>query len=460
MPRRKPPLTVAQILAWADSHLARTGQWPGCEGGHVLDNKNEKWQNIDKGLARGYRGLPGGDSLARLLDREHGRRNTGDLPELTEGQVLGWAQAHRARTGGWPHLDSGPVGGTHGETWANVNLALRQGRRGFPGGDSLARLLARRLGVRNLASVPRLTRGLILRWADAHQRRHSDWPRARGGPVEAAPGDTWTAVDDALRYGRRGLPGGPSLAQLLAQRRGARNRGRPPRLRARQVLAWADAHHARTGRWPNHASGPAAGAPGETWRAVHLALVQALRGFPGGDTLARLPGRSGRNVPGRRGRPKKAPGPPADLAASPRPAVPSARSRAPAVGARGPQAAGGLRPFLLAGRERKAPARASHLPPQAPHIAGAPPRGRTPVRVDWRASNTTRGVAPQSSLPPRRAGASITLCKRAGLDRRLPARHAGRRRSGGRTRLLGGPPPRLSTPDGPAALPLGAFANG
>jgi hypothetical protein len=132
-PPRRPPLTVARILAWADSHLARTGQWPGCEGGHVLGDKNEKWQNIDQALARGYRGLPGGDSLARLLDRERGSRNIGGLPDLTEGRVLGWAQAHRARTGGWPHEHSGPVEGTDGEAWANVNLALRRGAAAFPG---------------------------------------------------------------------------------------------------------------------------------------------------------------------------------------------------------------------------------------------------------------------------------------------------------------------------------------
>jgi hypothetical protein len=284
----KPPLSIPQILAWADSHLARTGQWPGPERGHVLDNKNEKWQNIDQALARGYRGLPGGDSLARLLDRERGKRNIGDLPGLTEEQVLGWAQAHRARTGGWPTDKSGPVEGTDGEIWANIDLALRRGGRGFPGGDSVAQLLARGLGVRNLASVPRLSRRLILRWADAHKRRHGDWPRARGGPVDAAPGETWTAVDDALRYGRRGLPGGSSLARLLAERRGARNIKQLPPLSTGRILAWADAHRRRTGRWPKRTDGPIPGAPGETWMAVQTALQFGRRGLPGGSSLSRL----------------------------------------------------------------------------------------------------------------------------------------------------------------------------
>jgi hypothetical protein len=44
------------------------------------------------------------------------------------------------------------VPGTHGEVWGNVNAALREGIRGLAGGDTLAQLLARRLGVRNVAN--------------------------------------------------------------------------------------------------------------------------------------------------------------------------------------------------------------------------------------------------------------------------------------------------------------------
>ena len=34
MPR--PPLTVKQILAWADAHRERTGHWPNCKRGIVV----------------------------------------------------------------------------------------------------------------------------------------------------------------------------------------------------------------------------------------------------------------------------------------------------------------------------------------------------------------------------------------------------------------------------------------
>jgi hypothetical protein len=70
-----------------------------------------------------------------------------------------------------------------------------------------------------------------------------------------------------------------------------RHRGRRPPLTVEQILAWADAYFADTGRWPTAASGPIPEAPGLTWNAVNLALYSGLRGLPRGGSLARLLGR-------------------------------------------------------------------------------------------------------------------------------------------------------------------------
>jgi hypothetical protein len=70
------------------------------------------------------------------------------------------------------------------------------------------------------------------------------------------------------------------------------------------ILAWATAHHRRTGEWPTDTSGPVEGAPGETWKAVNQALFQGLRGLPGGSSLYQLlraclgiPGKRAKNEP-------------------------------------------------------------------------------------------------------------------------------------------------------------------
>jgi hypothetical protein len=75
------------------------------------------------------------------------RRGRRPAPPLTVELVLSWADAHRARTGEWPLTRSGPVAGQDGETWQAINVALRLGRRGLPGGDSLAGLLEHARGV-------------------------------------------------------------------------------------------------------------------------------------------------------------------------------------------------------------------------------------------------------------------------------------------------------------------------
>jgi hypothetical protein len=92
-------------------------------------------------------------------------------PRLTLAQILAWADEHRRRTGEWPGTTSGPVAGVPGESWRAVGEALRQGLRGLPGGDSLARLLRRERGMQERRGVNKL---------DPAGRRRAVAMRARG----------------------------------------------------------------------------------------------------------------------------------------------------------------------------------------------------------------------------------------------------------------------------------------
>jgi hypothetical protein len=180
------------------------------------------------------------------------------------------------------------VEGACGETWAAVASALSVGSRGLPGGSSLPEVLAEYRGKRNKSRLSPLTVGQILAWADAHRRRTGNWPGVLSGPIPEAPGETWRAVNMALFRGYRGLPGGDSLAQLLARRRAALDGRQKPPLTVSQILAWARAHYARTGRYPGILSGPVPEAPGENWRAIDGALREGSRGLPPGGSLPRL----------------------------------------------------------------------------------------------------------------------------------------------------------------------------
>lgn len=283
-----PRLTVPHILGWADSHHRRTGHWPHVKSGRIADAPGETWNGVNTALERGGRGLPGGDSLLRLLARRRGVRNLANLPPLRLARVLRWADAHHARTGRWPHGKDGPIAEAPGESWTGVDLALRIGIRGFAGGSSLSRVLIAHRGVRTWSNLPRLTPDVILAWADAHHAHTGKWPTQTTGPIPDAPGERWGTIANALRLGLRGLPGGSSLARLLSEARGVRNIGDLTRLTPEVVLAWADAHHERTGCWPDKRSGPIGDAPGETWKAIYSALHKGRRGLPGGTTLPRF----------------------------------------------------------------------------------------------------------------------------------------------------------------------------
>jgi len=213
-PGNLPNLSVRQILAWADAHHRRTGVWPNEYSGPVVSAPGEKWWNISAALRDGGRGLPGGSSLPRLLERHRSARNRGHLLRLNVRKVLHWADAYRTRTGRWPTALSGPIAGSNGETWRGVNNSFIRGARGLPGGTTLAELLVRRRGYRNVANLPPLTVGQIRRWAARHFRQRGSWPLRKSGLI-AGTTETWYGVDDALRRGYRGLPGGSSLSHAL-----------------------------------------------------------------------------------------------------------------------------------------------------------------------------------------------------------------------------------------------------
>ncbi len=290
--RQPPPLSEDQILKWADAHVAATGKWPNLKSGPIAGTR-ETWCGVQVALVNGHRGLRGNSSLAQLLGKGRGKRNSKRLPPLTEKAILAWADAHFATHGKWPHKDTGRIAGTQ-ETWQIVGNALSRGRRGLRSGTSLAQLLAKRRGVRNCRRLPPLTEKQILAWADAHFAAQGKWPKDDSGPIPGTP-ETWCSIGKALSRGGRGLQAGSSLARFLAKRRGVRNHYDLPRLTQKQILVWAKAHFKATGRWPGQSSGPIAQSPQNTWAAVDMALQSGGRGLPGGSTLAQLLRKHGLN---------------------------------------------------------------------------------------------------------------------------------------------------------------------
>ena len=288
------PLTPATILAWADAYHRTFGKWPTRRAGPVDGAANETWSAIEVALSHGHRGLPGGSTLPRLLQEFRGLVNRAARQPLSVRQILAWIDAHHERTGVWPRATCGPIAEAPGETWSMVEHALQRGSRGLGRGSSLAGLLRRHRGVGRHVRVPPLSIAAILSWADAHRKRTGAWPKLLSGPIEGAAGETWQRVENALREGKRGMAKGGSLARLLFDERGVRSSAYSPSLSEKQILAWADAHRQKHGKWPAAHTGAVEEAPAEKWINIDYALRAGARGLRGGSSLSRLLAREGR----------------------------------------------------------------------------------------------------------------------------------------------------------------------
>jgi hypothetical protein len=209
-------------------------------------------------------------------------RNQTNIPDLTKKLILKWANGRHRRSGKWPTEDSGPIPEAPGETWAAIDAALRQGCRGLRGGSSLARLLAEHRGRKNIHGLPPLSQRKMLAWAEPHFQRTGEWPNRKSGDVFEAPHEKWHLIDEALRQGHRGMPGGSSLLKLLAKKRGLRNPLNLPPLTAHAMLlhSFLTIHRPDQPTPSSADTPPVPTLPGDTAPATHGNAGPAFAGLP------------------------------------------------------------------------------------------------------------------------------------------------------------------------------------
>ena len=115
-----------------------------------------------------------------------------------------------------------------GITWLAVDSALKKGSRGISEKSSLASLVAKTFSFKNHMNLSPLTEELIIKWVTQYIGIHGKKPNQNSGTLdfvsEAYKGITWLAINTALDKGGRGLLGGSSLAKLIEQHLGIKNR--------------------------------------------------------------------------------------------------------------------------------------------------------------------------------------------------------------------------------------------
>jgi hypothetical protein len=207
-------LTEESILSAVANRVARGQGLPHKASGDASDDFGfcQTWGAVDRLLRDGLKGLPGGSSLSDLLHR-HGLRE--GKSELTEKQIVAAIARRVARGHGLPVQGSGDATEDfgHPESWMAVDEALRDGRRGLPGGSSLSDFKVR---LRLKEPRRQLTEHQVLEAMLHSIQRGAGVPNSASGDATVDFGfkEHWRKVDSALRDGLRGLPGGDSLSGL------------------------------------------------------------------------------------------------------------------------------------------------------------------------------------------------------------------------------------------------------
>lgn len=140
--------------------------------------------------------------------------------------------------------------------------------------------------VEQTTNKPPLTIEHILAWADDHKEATGKWPSQNAGKI-AGTDETWSAVSQCLIHGLRSLPGGQSLAQVLAEHRNHQLKSALPPLDYPQILAICDAYHDSHGKYPDVKSGYCE-ALAMTFGSLDSVMRVGARGLGKNLTLAQL----------------------------------------------------------------------------------------------------------------------------------------------------------------------------
>jgi len=164
--------------------------------------------------------------------------------------------------------------------------------------------------------APPLDEQEIVRWAQGWHEDWGRWPTKHWEPPKNWEGtpeqwrmatpyagreEKWKYLNLCLSIGRRGLPGGSSLAKLLRHLK-----KRPETVSERQIRSWARAFFEEVGRWPNRHDGPTLKYSGYdvSWKGWDRALDRGLYGLPGGSSLSQLLRSLRRNLPRKKEQPE------------------------------------------------------------------------------------------------------------------------------------------------------------
>jgi hypothetical protein len=208
------PLTLEVVQESIGEYYRRTGQFPTkrTSGESPL---GVTWGTLDFYLRRGgLRRLPGGTMLDKqvlVVKRQFGMLNESE--PITEEHVLAAINDHHDDIGSYPDRATRGEVPLIGGAWGSLNNRLRKGLLGAPA--SLAELVGKvrqqRGGLPRGTKQP-LTLAAVHAAIVTHRRQHGIVPTRQTEGLSGL-GIGWGTIDNLLKKGGRGFPGGSSLAR-------------------------------------------------------------------------------------------------------------------------------------------------------------------------------------------------------------------------------------------------------
>lgn len=341
-PQKQKHFTIEGVKECLLMHYKATGTWlssvtkDSSGNNYVLEYGpyagEVSARTLDSFLLKGLRGLPGKHTIAKLNeeisdDYNLDYRNSKNLLPLELEKVKESLLKHRLATGEWLHtkkrrqdgqgyiLEHGPYAGQL--SIGALQAALGEGLRGLPGNNTILELNKEISRSHNLYHFdPRDQERLDLERVKesllAHRMATGKWLSAN---KKGCSGNGYILehgyyagkisnmnLQNSLKAGNRGLPGGHTIAQLneeisLLYSLDYFNSKKQKPLSLEKIKESLLAHRLATGKWlPSTAKdkngqgvilkyGPYAGTPLSLLRP---ALSVGLRGLPGGQTIATL----------------------------------------------------------------------------------------------------------------------------------------------------------------------------
>jgi hypothetical protein len=283
------PIAIEEVHAEIWDFYQREGNWPAANSVKT-ERFGVPFRHLDLYLLRGTRSLPGNSSLYQESIKVAAARGVpiedrrGDNSPLTVGMVRDAIRAFHAQHGRFPVVGRDGVSPL-GITWTTLSLHLTDGRRGLPGGSTLAKeieAVRREMGLK----PPEPTRELVLKAIEEYRDETGGYPIQQTRGEIPTLGMSWMVLAKRLRAGLLG--GGVTLVGLIEEvrtHRGELAPGKKPKLTLAMVHEAIRAFYREHGRRPTTLKDERPCRLGLAWRTLNNAIKLGQRGLPGGTTL-------------------------------------------------------------------------------------------------------------------------------------------------------------------------------